>query len=236
MGAQKSSNETDSPAYPLGMSDVPRPLHGPMGTFQKHRKNFYVAILVFVGGFLANAMAGDLYDRLKPWKESEDEFIQKIVDKQRAEFEGLRTSLADIRSNLPAGDRDMFKAIEQSVANVERNTAGLVRQLEVAKQDLEALRTVAVSRGGVGSGYDFTLAEDASMDLAPGAIIGLTSVGASGVRVTLTSAGATTERDELIKAGEALPYAGTGGRSCSIALRTFQRGRPGAASFNSTCS
>lgn len=231
-----TEDATEERARLLGMDSVPGALRAPLGKYQKYRRNFYVVIAAVVVGFLLNSVAGDLYHRYKPWKTSDDEFVQKIAEDQKAEFENLRTSLADIRSNLPADSKDALASIQQTLANVERGSAGLVQQLDLAKREIETVRAVSVNRGGVGGGYDFTLAEHDSMDLAPGALIGLTAVAPSFVHVTLTSGGATTNRNKSLRAGEALTYAGSGGRDCWVALRSIQDGKPGAASFNTGCS
>ena len=219
----------------LGMEDVPRPLHEPLKWWERNRNKFGFVILAVVAVFLANAIGGDLYDRWKPWKESDDEFVQKIAEAQRKEFKSLRASLGDIRSSLPAEGRDAFRSMERALANVERDSAGLVQQLDLAKGEIEALRAVAVNRGGVGAGYDFTLSENRSMDLAPGALIGLDKVASNGAYINLTSGGATTVEREFVRAGESLKFAGSGGRECWVSLRSLQDGDPGVASFNTGC-
>ena len=214
-GDHMSSNTNESPLKTdrvLGMEEVPTALHKPMRWWERNRNKFWFVILAVVAVFLANSIGGDLYDRWKPWKESDDEFVQKIAEAQRKEFDNLRASLGDIRSSLPAEGRDAFRTMERALANVERDSAGLVQQLDLAKSEIEALRAVAVNRGGVGAGYDFTLSENSSMDLAPGALVGLQSVGSSGAYINLTSGGTTTFEREFVRAGESLKFAGSGGR------------------------
>ena len=219
----------------LEMEEVPIALHPPMKWWERNRKKFrYVILAVFVV-FLANSIGGDLYDRWKPWKESDDEFVQKIAEAQRKEFDTLRASLGDIRSSLPAEGRDAFRTMERALANVERDSAGLVQQLDLAKSEIEALRAVALNRGGVGVGYDFTLSENSSMDLAPGALVGLHSVASNGAYINLSSGGATTFEREFVRAGQSLKFAGSDGRECWVSLRSLQVGDPGVASFNTGC-
>ena len=237
---EKNSTEIQAAAAndtsrPLDMDRVPTPLHKPLGWFARNRKNFFVVIGAGVLGFLANAVAGDLYNRFKPWRGSDDEFVQKIADAQKEEFDNLRASLGDIRSSLPAEGRDAFRTMERALANVERDSAGLVQQLDLAKREIEALRTVAVNRGGVGAGYDFTLSEHNGMDLAPGALLGLSGVGSNGAYINLTSGGATTADGKFLRVGQSLNFAGTGGRECWVSLRSHQRGNSGVASFNTGC-
>lgn len=229
-------NEQSDEERILEMEGVPRPLRPPLRWYEGRRRNFFVVMGALVAGFLANAVAGDLYDRYMPWKESDDVFIERIAAAQKQEFENLRVSLVDIRSSLPAEGRDAFESMERSVAKVERDSAGLVQQLDLAKREIEALRTVSVNRGGVGGGYDFTLSEHSSMDLAAGAIIGLTDVGSRGAYVNLTSGGTTIIARQFVRAGESFKFAGTGGRECWVALRSHQDGRPGVASFNTGCA
>lgn len=237
-GDQMSMNTNERPpeiVRVMGMEGVPTALHPPMKWWERRRKNFFLVVFAVIGGFLLNAAAGDLYNRIKPWKQSDDQFVQKIAEAQRKEFDNLRASLGDIRSSLPAGGRDAFRTMERALANVERDSAGLVQQLDLAKSEIEALRAVAVNRGGVGAGYDFTLSESNSMDLAPGALVGLDRVASNGVYINLTSAGATTFQREFVRAGESLKFAGSGGRECWVSLRSLKDGNPGVASFNTGC-
>lgn len=230
-----TENRSPEATRVLGMEGVPTALHPPMKWWERRRKNFFIVVIAVIGGFLLNAAAGDLYDRIKPWKESDDEFVRKIAEAQRKEFDNLRASLGDIRSSLPSEGRDAFKTMERALANVERDSAGLIQQLDLAKGEIEALRAVAFNRGGVGAGYDFTLSENSSMDLAPGALVGLYSVTSNGAYINLTSGGATTFEREFVRAGESLKFAGSGGRECWVSLRSLQDGNPGVASFNTGC-
>lgn len=219
----------------MGMTEVPRVLHPPLKRWERNRTKFIYVVAAVLGGFFLNSVAGDLYNRWMPWKDSEDEFVQKIADAQKERFDTLQASLATIRSTLPAEGRDAFKTMERALANVERDSAGLVQQLDLAKREIEALHTVAVARGGVGTGYDFTLSEHNSMDVAGGAIVGLTDVGSNGAYINLTAGGTTIVPRKFARAGESFKYPGMGGRECWVALRSHQDGRPGVASFNTGC-
>jgi len=220
----------------IDLATVPAPLKGSVGFFQRNRKNFFVTAAVFVLGFLANAVGGDLYEHYKPWKDSDDEFIDKIIAAQKAEFETMGESLARIRGSLPEEEREAFQALQRSIASVERQSAGLVQQLELAKQEILTMGTVAASRGGVGAGYDFTLASNSSMDLAPGAVLGLQSVGRSGVRVNLTSEGRNAANGRHLSSGESVTFVGAGGAECFVSLMSLRQGSPGAASFKTGCA
>lgn len=220
----------------IDLDTVPKPLKGSVGFFQRRRRHFFVVVAVFVLGFLANAVAGDLYEKYKPWKDSDDEFIDRIIAAQKAEFESMNQSLAQIRGSLPAEGREAFRDLERSIAGLERQSAGLVQQLDLAKQEIRTMATVAESRGGLGSGFDFTLAGNTSMDLAPGAVLGLESVGDRGVRVNLTSAGQNVANSHYLRSGESLNFAGDGGSDCFVSLMSLREGRPGAASFKTGCS
>lgn len=220
----------------IDLATVPAPLQAPVGFVQRNRRNFFVAATVFVLGFIANAVAGDLYERYKPWKDSDDEFIDRIIAAQKAEFESMGESLAQIRGSLPAEGREAFRDLERSIAGLERQSAGLVQQLELAKQEIQTMATVAESRGGVGSGYDFTLSGNTSMDLAPGAVLGLEQVGRNGVRVNLTSGGRNVANHSYLASGESLTYLGAGGSECFVSLMSLRGGNPGAASFKTGCS
>lgn len=232
-----------SPARPsnaqepvMGFVDVPAPLQRPMRWFEGIRKKFYYAVAFAIVGVIGGHMLGDLYDRIKPWKTSDDEFVQKLRDSQKLEFDALRVSLGDIQSSLPSEGRKAFNNIERSLANVERDSAGLVAQLDLAKQEVEALKKIAVPRGGLGNGYDFTLAEHSSMDLAPGALIGMDTASSGSVRVNLVSAGVNVASNEYLSAGQSLKYVGADGHQCWVAVRSIQGGSPGVASFNTGCS
>jgi hypothetical protein len=234
--ATRATKAQDVPPRPAGgLEDVPRALAPAVSWFEGKRNKFIYAVLFALVAGLVGLMAGDLYDKYKPWKETDDEFVQKIAQAQKQEFDNLRASLGDIRSSLPAEGRDAFKTMERALANVERDSAGLVQQLDLAKREIELLRTVAQTRGGVGAGYDFTLAEHTSMDLAGGAIVGLTDVGSNGAYINLTAGGTTIVPRQFVRAGESFKYAGAGGRECWVALRSHQDGRPGVASFNTGC-
>ena len=240
MGNNKSAGPAMEPITPvdgngIDLDTVPKPLKGSVGLFQRHKRNFVVVMIVFVLGFLANAVAGDLYERYKPWKASDDEFIEKIIAAQKLEFESVNENLAQIRGSLPAEGRDAFRNLEQSIAGLERQSAGLVQQLNLAKQEINTMAAVAESRGGIGSGYDFTLASNSSMDLAPGAVVGLASVGGSGVRINLTSEGRNVHNGRYLESGESLNYVGTGGSECFLSLMSLREGQPGAASFKTGC-
>lgn len=231
-GAEGSRLDGDG----VDLDTVPVGLKGPVGFFQRRRRHFVVVVVVFVLGFLANAVAGDLYEKYKPWKDSDDEFIDKIIAAQKAEFESMNENLAQIRGSLPAEGREAFRSLERSIAGLERQSAGLVQQLDLAKQEIDTMATVAESRGGVGSGYDFTLASNSSMDLAPGAVLGLASVGSRGVRINLTSEGRTVANGWHLSSGESVNFVGTGGSECFVSLMSLREGRPGAASFKTGCS
>src|SRR5690554_824970 len=220
----------------IDLDTVPKPLKGSVGFFQRRRRHFFVVVAVFVLGFLANAVAGDLYQKYKPWKDSDDEFIDRIIAAQKAEFESMNQSLAQIRGSLPAEGREAFRDLERSIAGLERQSAGLVQQLDLAKQEIRTMATVAESRGGVGSGYDFTLASNSSMDLAPGAVMGLASVGSSGVRVNLTSEGRSVANGRYLSSGQSVNFVGAGGSECFVSLMSLRDGQPGAASFKTGCS
>lgn len=232
------NNEHTGPAADrdgIDLDTVPTPLKGSVGFFQRRKRHFIVVVIVFVLGFLANAVAGDLYERYKPWKSSDDEFIDKIIAAQKLEFESMNENLARIRGSLPAEERDAFRNLEQSIAGLERQSAGLVQQLDLARQEINTLATVAESRGGVGAGYDFTLAGNSSMDLAPGAVVGLGHVGSTGVRINLTSEGRNVANSHHLRSGESLNYVGTGGSECFVSLMSLREGEPGAASFKTGC-
>lgn len=234
MGTKREHRATQADTV-MGMDAVPRPLHSPIKWWERRRNNFFIVIGAVIGGFLLNAVAGDVYDRIKPWKQSDDEFVQKIAKSQKKEFDSLRASLGDLRSSLPAEGRDAFRTMERTLASVERDSAGLVQQLDLAKDEIAALRAVAATRGGVGAGYDFTLSENTSMDLAPGALVGLGSVASNGAYLNVTSAGTTTFDREFVRVGESRRYAGSGGRDCWVSLRSIRDGKPGVASFNTGC-
>ncbi|MBB6598794.1 hypothetical protein [Luteimonas sp. MC1825] len=219
----------------IDLATVPERLRPTVGFFQKNKRNFFGAALLVVLGFVANAVATDLYEKYKPWKESDDAFIDRIVNAQKEEFDSLNTRLTELRGNLPAEGRDAFREIERSLAGLERQSAGLVQQLELAKQEVVQLRGVAEARGGPGAGYDFTLASSTSMDLAPGAVIGLESTGNGSVRVNLTSEGRQVANSRLLRPGEPLTYVGAQREECFVALRSINDGRPGAASFQTAC-
>lgn len=220
----------------IDLATVPGPLKGSVGFFQRRKRHFVVVVIVFVLGFLANAVAGDLYERYKPWKDSDDEFIDRIIAAQKAEFESMNENLAQIRGSLPAEGREAFRDLERSIAGLERQSAGLVQQLDLAKQEIDTMATVAESRGGVGAGYDFTLASNSSMDLAPGAVIGLESVGSRGVRINLTSEGRSVANNRHLSSGQSINFVGAGGSECFVSLMSLREGRPGAASFKTGCS
>lgn len=220
----------------IDLATVPLPLKTPVGFFQRYRRNFFVVLVVFALGFLANAVAGDLYDRYKPWKGSDDEFIDKIIAAQKKEFQSLQTDLDQIRGSLPAEGREAFRSLEQSLAGLERQSAGLVQQLDLARREIDTLATVAEARGGVGAGYDFTLAGNTSLDLAPGAVLGLQRVGRTGVYVNLTSEGRNTVNGRHLSSGESVGFVGAGGRECFVSLMSLRQGNPGAASFKTGCS
>lgn len=219
----------------IDLATVPGPLQGPVGLYQRRKRHFLVAGCVFVLGFLANAVAEDLYQRYKPWKDSDDVFIDKIIAAQKAEFASMGESLAQIRGSLPAEGREAFRDLERSITGLERQSAGLVQQLELAKQEIRTVATVAESRGGVGSGYDFTLAANSSMDLAPGAVLGLQLVGNNGVRVNLTSGGRNAANYRHLSSGESVNFVGAGGSECFVSLMSVRPGKPGAASFKTGC-
>ena len=229
--AGRLPNDSDG----IDLATVPKPLKGSVGFFQRHKRNFLMVCGVFVLGFLANAIAGDLYERYKPWKESDDVFIDRIIAAQKAEFESMNESLAQLRDNLPAEGREAFRDLERSIAGLERQSAGLLQQLDLAKQEARTLATVAESRGGVGSGYDFTLAANSSMDLAPGAVLGLQRVASGGVRVNLTSEGRNVANNRYLASGESVDFVGAGGNDCFVALLSLREGNPGAASFKTGC-
>lgn len=240
MGNSKDTAPAAPGAAPLegdgiDLDTVPAPLKAPVGFFQRRKRHFFVVVAVFALGFLANAVAGDLYEKYKPWKDSDDEFIDRIIAAQKAEFESMNQSLAQIRGSLPAEGREAFRDLERSIAGLERQSAGLVQQLDLAKQEIQTMATVAESRGGIGSGFDFTLAGNTSMDLAPGAVIGLESVGSRGVRVNLTSAGQTVANSRYLASGQSLSFAGAGGSECFVSLMSMREGNPGAASFKTGC-
>lgn len=219
----------------IDLATVPLPLKVPVGFAQRNKRHFFVAAGVFVLGFLANAILGDLYAQYKPWKESDDEFIGKIIAAQKVEFDSMNNHLAQLRDNLPAEGRDAFRSLERSISGLERQSAGLVQQLDLARQEIETMATVAESRGGVGAGYDFTLAGLTSMDLAPGAVIGLESVQDRGVRVNLTSGGRNVANSRWLTSGESLNFIGAGGGECFVSLMSIRNGSPGAASFKTGC-
>ncbi len=220
----------------IDLATVPAPLKAPLGFFQRNKRNFFFVAGTFVLGFIANAVAGDLYDRYKPWKSSDDEFIDKIIAAQKEEFASLNTNLSQIRDNLPAEGREALQRLERSLAGVERQSAGLVQQLDLARQEIETMRTVTPSRGGVGTGYDFTLAGNTSMDLAPGAVIGLERITSQGARVNLTSEGRTVFNSRHLSSGQSLNFMGAGGKECYVSLLSLRQGAPGAASFKTGCS
>lgn len=220
----------------VDMNTVPTGLKSLVGFFQRRRRHFIVVVVVFVLGFLANAVAGDLYERYKPWKDSDDEFIDKIIAAQKAEFESMNENLAQIRGSLPAEGRDAFRSLERSIAGLERQSAGLVQQLDLAKQEINTMATVAESRGGVGAGYDFILANNSSMDLAPGAVIGVNGVGRDSVRVNLTSEGRGVASGRYLRSGQSLNFVGAAGSECHVTLMSLRDGNPGAASFKTGCS
>lgn len=234
--AQARASEPRVDGDGIDLETVPTPLKAPLGFVQRNKRHFFVVIGVFVLGFVANAVAGDLYERYKPWKGSDDVFIDRIIAAQKAEFASLSDNLADIRDNLPAEGRDAFRNLERSLAGLERQSAGLVQQLDLARQEIGTMATVAESRGGVGSGYDFTLAGNTSMDLAPGAVIGLRGVGSDSVQVNLTSEGQNVVRGRYIRSGQSLNYVGAGGSDCYVSLMSLRSGNPGAASFKTGCS
>ena len=111
-----------------------------------------------------------------------------------------------------------------------------MQQLDLARREIETVRAVTVNRGGIGGGYDFTLAEDTSMDLTPATLIGLEEVRGHGVYVNLSSGGERIASEELLKPGEPLKYTDGSGRECWVALRSFHDGEPGVAAFNTGCS
>lgn len=224
-----------SAADGIDMDTVPALLKAPVGHYQRRKRNFFVALAVFVGGFLASAIAGDLYDRYKPWKESDDEFINKIVAAQKGEFESVNATLEELRGSLPAEGRSAFRALQSSLSGLEQQSAGLVRQLELAHGEIATLRSIAESRGGVGAGYDFTLATNHSMDLAPGAVIGLQRIVNNGARVNLTSGGRNVANNRFLASGESLNYVGSDGRECFVSLMSLIPEQPGAASFKTGC-
>ncbi|MGJ4728071.1 hypothetical protein [Luteimonas sp. SDU101] len=219
----------------IDLATVPKPLQGSVGFFQRHKRNFLMVCVVFVLGFLANAIAGDLYERYKPWKESDDVFIERIIAAQKAEFESMSANLAQIRDSLPAEGREAFRDLERSISSLERQSAGLLQQLDLSKQEMQTMATVAESRGGVGSGYDFTLAANSSMDLGPGAVLGLQRVSGNGVRVNLTSEGRNVVNSRFLSSGESVAFVGAGGAECFVSLMSLRQGNPGAASFKTGC-
>ncbi|AOH35780.1 OmpH family outer membrane protein [Luteimonas sp. JM171] len=220
----------------IDLETVPGPLKGSVGFFQRRKRHFIVVVSVFVLGFLVNAVAGDLYERYKPWKDSDEEFIEKIIAAQKAEFESMNEYLAQIRGSLPTEGREAFRNLERSIAALERQSAGLVQQLNLAKQEIDTIATVAESRGGVGSGYDFILASNSSMDLAPGAVLGLEGVSQGGVRINLTSEGRSVATRRNLSSGESISFVGAGGSECFVSLMSLRQGQPGAASFKTGCS
>lgn len=234
--APSARSDTNYESDGIDMGTVPRSLKRPAGFFKRHRNNFFMMGGVLILGFVLNSLATDVWTRyVSPWKGSDDVYIKQLTSQQKQQFQALHASLADIKSSLPAEGREAFDALQRSLANVERDSAGLVTQLDLAQKELATLRTIAVDRGGLGSGYDFTLAANSSMDLAPGAIIGLTRVSAGGARVNLTSGGSQAENDRYLRSGESLTYQGIDGRDCWVSLSSLREGRPGAASFKADC-
>lgn len=219
----------------IDMATVPRGARGVIGFFRKRKGNFYVVLVVFVLGFLANAIAGDVYERYKPWKESEDDFVQRIIDAQKEEFQSVNENIAQIRGGLSDEGQDALRDLERSIAGLERQSAGLVQQLDLARQEIGTMATIAESRGGLGSGYDFALAENTSMDLAPGAVIGVRSVSDNYIHVNLTSGGDTVETSRSLRSGQSLSFVGAGGSQCHVALMSIRKGNPGVASFKTGC-
>lgn len=216
--------------------DVPKPMRGLVGWYRRRRGHFvWNGAFALLGIVLATA-ASEAYDRWKPWKESNDDFVGQIMDAQKKQFESLDASLKQIRGTLPSEGRDAFRNLQQSLTSLERNSSGLVQQLDLARKEVASLRAIADGRGGLGSGYDFTLSSNGGMDLAPGAVIGLTSVGPSGARVNLTSGGQTVYNDGYVRSGQSLSYTGTNGSQCWVSLMSLQQGNPGAASFKVGCN
>lgn len=219
----------------IDMETVPGALKAPVGFFKRKRRHFVVVVLLVALGFFANSVAGDLYNRYMPWKESDDASIEALAKAQRSEFDNLKISLAAIRGSLPAEGRVAFRGLQRSLAGLERDSSGLIQQLDLAQKEIQTLRTVAEARGGLGRGYDFTLSPGNGMDLAPGALIGLTNVTSTGIRVNLTSDGIVRANSRHLQSGESLPYVGANGQACSVALRSIRQGDPGAASFKTDC-
>lgn len=222
----------------VDLDTVPGPLKRPAGFLRRHRGNFYLMIVMLVVGFAANGLMGDLYGRyVSPWKDVDPGYVARLEAQQRGQFEQLNQSLAAIQGKLPREGREAFDALQQSLANVERDSAGLIHQLDLAHRQIESLSALAAERGGLGSGHDFTLSQGNSMDLAPGAVVGVTSVArhGNGVRVSLTSGGVQAAKDRFLKSGESLSYVGAQGRECWVSLMAVRAGEPGAASFKSGC-
>lgn len=68
MGTKREHRATQADTV-MGMDAVPRPLHSPIKWWERRRNNFFIVIGAVIGGFLLNAVAGDVYDRIKPWKQ-----------------------------------------------------------------------------------------------------------------------------------------------------------------------
>ncbi len=191
-------------------------------------RTLWAAILLVAG-----VAGSELYGWARAQLFDPDAYLKELAAKQDESFKELKSGLRELSGAVGTSQRDALARVEAVSTRIHNANAGLMRQLELAKEENSRLSQVAGRQAGVKGGYDFLLSEHTGLVLDTSSVFGVHTIDASYVSVNLSANGAP-EGTKSLRSGQSLSYVAAGGTQCKVTLLSIS-GRSGAASFSKTC-
>lgn len=192
-------------------------------------KRTLVALALLAVGVAGSEAYGYVRDKFR----DPDAYLVKMKQDQDAAFERLQDRLGELSRSVEGGGREALAAVKDAVGEMRSANAGLIAQLDLAKQENARLSQVAGRQAGVTGGYDFILSDNTGLALDASTVIGVHRIASNGAWVTVSSAGAP-DQSEFLKSGESIAFRGAGGRQCKASVLSVASGS--SVSFKKSCS
>jgi hypothetical protein len=191
-------------------------------------KRTLVAVILLVLGVAGSEAYGSLRDKFR----DPDAYLVRMKQDQDAAFKQLQDSLGALGRSVDGDGREALAEVKSAVGEMKAANAGLLAQLELAKQENQRLSQVAGRQAGVTGGYDLILSPKTGMALDVSSVLGVDRISNGGAWVNLSSKDAEGQH-KYLESGEAIAYRNARGQSCKVSLLSVSGNE--SASFKTSC-
>lgn len=192
-------------------------------------KRTIVALILLTLGVAGSEAYGYVRDKFR----DPDDYLVSMKQEQDAAFAKLQNSLNALGNAVEGNGREALAEVKGAVSEMKSANAGLLAQLEMAKQENARLAKVAGQQAGVSGGYDIILSENTGLALDVSSVLGVGHVNNSGASVRLSTASEDDKR-KFLESGESITYRSAAGGNCKVSLLSVSGGK--SASFKTSCS